>query len=745
MESPEAARPGIASLQDRGELLEYSRVRATGDGGKYTFHPIDVSEAHAFAAIGGELHLRAPDGSPIDLRYERHVEHPSGDWSWIGRDANGVDAILTFGQHAMFGVLATSGGEELRMTTNAGQIWMVQQDPGKESRLEKDMREGRIGPDYRVPGEVGAEAFAPGVLEDGKALAKAASGAVPTASGDPTIDLLLGYTPGFVSMMGGASQAQTRLNHIVTVGNQVLVNSDVAASFRLLGTLQVNYSDSGSNETALDQLTGSTGSSPVTVPAALRPLREERDRLGADLVSLVRRFNDAEHEGCGLAWLIGGGQAQIVPGHEAFGYSVISDSNGTLSPDGGHYCHDETLVHEIGHNLGSAHDRDTAMGDDDVLDSDEYGRYPYSFGYKTSAANGNFYTVMAYGDVGQTAYRVFSNPQLTTCGGRACGVANQADNARSLRATIPLIAEFRSANETVSSSRRVWRSGDFDRDGLADLLWRNSSTGQNQVWPRARTTGYLTLGVVRGQAWKIVATGDFDGDGREDIVWRDTSTGTNTIWLSGNSSTRMTVQRVASQDWQIAGADDFDGDGKTDLLWRNFRTGQNQIWPRARTTGYLTLGTVPDQDWIVAGTGDFDGDGQADIMWRHASTGDNTIWRSGYHGSRITVQRVAGQDWQVAGIDDFDRDGRADLVWRNYRTGQNQLWPRARTTGYLNLATVSDHAWIVATTGDFDGDGRADIVWRHTSTGDNTIWLSGNSATRMTVQRVVSQNWQMVP
>src|SRR5690606_14527308 len=158
----------------------------------------------------------------------------------------------------------------------------------------------------------------------------------------------------------------------------------------------------------------------------------------------------------------GGGQSQIVAGHEAYGYSVISDSNGTLGSDGGHYCQDETLVHEIGHNLGSAHDRDTAMGDDGVLDSDEYGRYPYSFGHKTGAGGGNFYTVMAYGDTGQSSYRVFSNPQVSTCGGRACGVANVADNARSLRQTIPLIAAFR--DEVVG---RIALRDDFNGDGVS--------------------------------------------------------------------------------------------------------------------------------------------------------------------------------------------------------------------------------------------------------------------------------------
>ena len=62
----------------------------------------------------------------------------------------------------------------------------------------------------------------------------------------------------------------------------------------------------------------------------------------------------------------------------------------------------------------------------------KYGLYDFSFGYKTGAGAGNFYTVMAYGDTGQTSYRIFSNPRSTFCTA-PCGVENNADNARSLR------------------------------------------------------------------------------------------------------------------------------------------------------------------------------------------------------------------------------------------------------------------------------------------------------------------------
>ncbi|GGK13306.1 hypothetical protein GCM10011394_23180 [Luteimonas terricola] len=714
-------------------------MRAKRGGDKYSFHPVEVSEAHAFAAIGGELHLRAPDGSPIDLRYERHAEHASGDWSWIGRDANGVDAVLTFGERAMFGVLAAANGEELRLTTNGGQIWMVQQDSLVESRIEKGIREGLIGPDYRVPQAVGAEAFAPGVLEEGGALAKAASGAAPMAPGDPNVDVLLGYTPGFVTMMGGTSQAQTRLNHIVTVGNQALANSSVAANLRLVGTLQVNYTDNGSNESVLEQLTGSNGSSPVTVPASLQPLREERERVGADLVSLVRRFRDTEHQGCGIAWLIGGGQSQIVPGHEAYGYTVISDSNGTLSPDGGHYCRDETLVHEIGHNLGAAHDRDAAMGDDGVLDAEDYGRYAYSFGYKTNAANGNFYTVMAYGDAGQTAYRVFSNPQITSCGGRACGVANQSDNARTLRNTVPLIAAFRAG--TSQASRR----DDFNGDGISDVLWRNSSNGRNTLWLGANSATQQAVASVFDNAWRIVGTGDFNSDGRADIVWRHRGNGRNLIWYGGNSSNLLELVAVPGDVWQIAGVGDFDGDGVDDLLWRHGSTGGNRIWRSGNSATRKPIIDVSTAAWQVGGVGDFDGDGQSDILWRHAGTGENVIWRSGDYSSQIRVARVADVGWQVGTVGDFNGDGISDVFWRHATSGQNVVWLGGDVSTQQAVSRVPDLQWVLADSGDFDGDGKADVVWRHTGTGANVYWRSANASTGVAMAAVADRNWQVVP
>lgn len=731
----------IAAHPNRGDLVGYDSVRVAERRGAHTFHPARVSEAHALDAIGtGTLFMTGPDGRRVELQYERHVEHPSGDWSWIGRDEHGVEGILTFGDQAVFGVMPYGEGETLRLTTNAGQTWMATTDRNVLSPMQRRINAGLTGPDFRIPqlddeDDVSAAALVSAATASAAARAVGAAGApAQAATGGTTVDVLLGYTAGFVSMMGGASQAQTRLNHIVTVGNQAFSNSSVAVNLRLVGTLQVGHTDAGSNQTALEQLTGSNGQSSVPVPGSLQPLRAARETLGADLVALVRRFRDADHDGCGIAWLVGGGQNPITPPYERFGYSVVSDSNGMQSPDNGHFCRDETLVHEIGHNMGSQHDREAATEDGQL----SYGRYPYSFGHKTNAANGNFYTVMAYGDTGQTAYRIFSNPQSTYCGGRACGVANQNDNARSLRQTAPLIAAFRAS--IGGGQART----DINGDGRSDIIWRNVGSGMNAAWLGASSATQQVVATAN-LAWKLVGVDDFTGDGRADLVWRNETTGQNLIWPQGNVSAGSLLASVPGAAWQVVGTGDFDGDGFADLLWRNAGNGQNRIWRSGNAATMLPVANVPNLAWTVAGVGDIDGDGRADIVWRNTSNGQNTVWRSGNQGAGIVVTTVPDQAWRIVAVDDFDGDGRADLLWRKSSTGDNVIWRSGNNATAITVSRVPSQAWIVAGSGDYDGDGSADILWRNTSTGANTIWRSANLATQLSVATVPDQNWRVVP
>jgi len=723
----------LGGAPDRGELFTYQKGAAVLHEGAYTLRPVALSEEHAIrAAVTGVMAIPGPDGKDIKIAYERHEEHPDGNWSWIGRVVGGdqaQEAIFTFGQDAVFGSIPQANGPSLKLTTQRGIAYLMQADA---SRL---FRGQRAGNDVKVaayrPSQEGGDSTSDAFVEMATAKVRAtASADVSTKAftSANTVDLVAGYSNGLAARLGSDGAAVTRLNQLVVVANQALLNSKVNARIRLVGVVKVNYADNTDNGIALDQLTGNDGQNAVTVPAALAPLRTARDTTGADLVTLVRDFQQTNN-GCGIAWLLGANGQNIVPASDSpFGYSIVSDGDYDLNGDT-YFCEDITLIHELAHNMGSAHDVANAGGTP--------GRFPYSYGYKTTAAAGNFFTVMAYGEDNQTLYRVFSNPNITTCGGRACGVANSADNARSLAQTVAVVATFRA---TVVPIRMA--ANDFNGDGFSDVFWRNSS-GTNTIWRSANSASRQTV-ITVNPAFKVVGTGDFNGDGSADVLWRNASTGVNSIWMSGNSATAQAVTRVANLAFKVVGTADYNGDGKADILWRNANTGANTIWLSGNSATVQAVTSVPAQ-WAVAGSGDFDGDGKSDILWRNTSTGANAIWKSGNATTGQTVTSIPSQAWHVVGVGDFDFDGKSDILWRNSSSGANTIWKSGNSATVQAVSTLTVQAWKVSGTGDYNGDGKSDILWRNASTGASSIWLSGLSTTVRAITAVTDLSWQIVP
>src|SRR5438046_358114 len=122
---------------------------------------------------------------------------------------------------------------------------------------------------------------------------------------------------------------------------------------------------------------------------------------------------------------------------------------------------------------------------------------------------------------------------------------------------------------------------DFDGDGKADILWRNAVTGENYIW---LMNGLSTASqgsanfVDPASGWQVQGVGDFDGDGKDDILWRNTSTGENYIYLMDGTTIKPPegfIRTVADPSWTVAGIGDFDGDGKADIVWRNTASGKN--------------------------------------------------------------------------------------------------------------------------------------------------------------------------
>lgn len=742
----------VARLPDRGELIAYERGIPATRSRAYAWHPVEISEAHAINAIGGKLALRGPDGRAISLKYERHIEHPDGNWTWIGRadgGAPGTEAIITFGDKAIFGSIPYGDRQPLRLTTAGNHVWMMETDGKAVATLPAAQPKGTDAPLPPLRGL--AEAPLP------VSMSGATAEAVGQVGGGTTVDVLLGYTTAFASRLGGVSQANTRLNYLVDVTNQAYVNSQIDAQVRLVGTLQVAYPDNTSNKTALEELTGvvcETSCSEAPVPAALQPLHVARDQYGADLVSLVRNFNYPENGGCGIAWLIGGGQVPIDQTDEYAGMSVVSDSNGTVTPpafpDDGYVCRDETLAHEFGHNMGSAHDRDTSDGEDNILQADEYGRYPYSFGYKTTAGAGNFYTIMAYGDSGQNRNRIFSTPLVSTCGPAsspiyACGVADQADNARSLRQTIPIIATFRNAASTSGPAL----IDDMNGDGKSDIFWRHPDLGALGNW--------LMNGAVRLQALTatprlsatstVVARGDFNADGRMDVLWNSPSRVLRIWFSSGSNYSESTVGSYAS-GWAPVGVGDFSGDGRADILLRQATTGAFAYW---RMSGAIvqqsvSLANTLSSAYVAVAVRDFDGNGFADVLWTSPAGDLRLWWANGSGGFGDTQIGTYAAGWNPLGAGDIDGNGKADILLRQSPGGAIRylLMDGAVISQTVDTGLSAPLAYQVAAIADYNGDAKADVLWT-SSARDLWLWTGTGSSFNAGFVASYPNNWVPAP
>jgi hypothetical protein len=120
---------------------------------------------------------------------------------------------------------------------------------------------------------------------------------------------------------------------------------------------------------------------------------------------------------------------------------------------------------------------------------------------------------MAYGDSGQRIYRVFSNPAITFCGGRACGRANQEDNALALRQTMPEVAAFR-AGAGMSLAPALLRELDTNGNGTSDILLFNHELGKATTWFMGGANRVTYSSISANGSTRLVDMGDFDGNGK---------------------------------------------------------------------------------------------------------------------------------------------------------------------------------------------------------------------------------------
>lgn len=265
-------------------------------------------------------------------------------------------------------------------------------------------------------------------------------------------------------------------------------------------------------------------------------------------------------------------------------------------------------------------------------------------------------------------------------------------------------------------------SGDFNRDGIRDIIWDNGN-GVEGGW-LMNTSGQIagTLQLPFFPGWNVIATGDFNRDGNTDIMWQNND-GLVAEWFMGNGTRQGTAVIQNMAGWNVIASGDFNHDGVGDVVWDN-GNGVLAGWlmnTNGQIAGTMQLPYFPD--WHAVATGDFNRDGTTDIMWQN-DAGLVAEWFMG-NGTRQASQTLQNMStWSVIAQGDFNGDGTDDVLWRD-TGGATQAWLMNGANGQVdhNVVYGSTMGWEVVMAGHLDDIGSGGgVMWQNTTTGDISTW-----------------------
>jgi Metallo-peptidase family M12 len=211
------------------------------------------------------------------------------------------------------------------------------------------------------------------------------------------LKVLVLYTPTASRLLGGNSQIPNFVAALESQTNQGNQQSGVNLQVEIAGAYQVGFTEYGNSGEDL---------------TALAKFANRQNLLQRFQVQAVSLWVGEMRDACGIGYL--NTTAESFP---QLPYNVVQ-VNCALN--------NYAFAHELGHNLGSAHDFAHAGNSPSI--------FPFSYGYQDPY--GDFGTIMAYrcrgNGNGCPRINYWSSPNLFSYENKPLGIDEQADNVRSL-------------------------------------------------------------------------------------------------------------------------------------------------------------------------------------------------------------------------------------------------------------------------------------------------------------------------
>ena len=441
---PESPAPAAWVIED---AVDRSKLALPGNSG---FESLPVELVHSLSlrntqlSEGERVSMPLPGNKTFDVEVRGSIRHDNGDVTIhaSGEDALSSRAVMTFGSSGTYARITTPDGLFL-IHSDATGTWLIDLD---DERLDVDNFHGdTLGKNSIHPmADAAVDAHADGdnageVIESGQ-------------SDSPIqIDVMFIYTADMIERYPD-DLIETRLNHLVAIANQAMVDSEVTIVVRLVHHRAVDYTRHQDNREALRDLAQAMQGDPIP---GFSGVRQDRQAYGADIVALTWPHNIETRGACGIAYF----PQTDNQGNPDPAYGVHIDNDGASNWS---VCSDAVFTHELGHNLGAEHQRSRASVDDPAA-------HNYAF-----VRDQRFHTVMGSfgtGDINRyLRLDAFSNPAIR-CGGEPCGtmaLGRGANNARKIGELAPIVAGYASQQLPGMVSRPDPSEPDSDGDGVSD-------------------------------------------------------------------------------------------------------------------------------------------------------------------------------------------------------------------------------------------------------------------------------------